>query len=364
MNEKQNNSNVSFIIVMFILVFFGLVMLSSASSVVGYAKYRDSYYFLKHQVLHGLLPGLILFFIFSKLNYKLLKKWSNLILLLSIVLLVLVFVPGVGAVNNNARSWIQIGDFSIQPSELAKLALLIYLSSWMHKNKDKINSLTRSLIPFIIILAIIAGLIAMQPDVGTMFIIVIMAFGIYFASGAKLSYIFSLCAVGILTLLALIKIAPYRLHRLTVFLNPKIDPQGIGYHINQALLAIGSGGLFGLGLGHSRQKFQYLPEVLGDSIFAVMGEELGFVITIVFVLLYIFFIFKILKSARTTKDDFAKIFLIGFAVWIGCQAFLNMGAMVGITPLTGVPLPFVSYGGTALMTALAGCGIVVDINKK
>lgn len=364
MNEKQRNSTASIIVPMFILVFFGLIMLSSASSVVGYTSFGDNYYFLKHQILHGLLPGLVLFFIFSSLNYKILQKWSNFILLGGIIFLVLVFIPGVGTVYNKARSWIQIGNFSIQPSELIKLALLIYLASWFNKNKEHINNFTKGLVPFVIILTVISGLVALQPDIGTMFIIVLMAFGVYFASGVKISYIFSLCVAGFLAILALIKIAPYRLERLTVFLNPNIDPQGIGYHINQALLAVGSGGLFGLGLGHSRQKFQYLPEVAGDSIFAIVSEELGFIITVIFVLLYIFFIFKILQSAKLAKDNFSKIFLTGFAVWIGGQAFLNMGAIVGVMPLTGVPLPFVSYGGTALMTILAGCGIVVNINKK
>ncbi|MFH1610417.1 MAG: putative lipid II flippase FtsW [Patescibacteria group bacterium] len=363
-HEKHNQSSTSLIITIGALVIFGLIMLASASSVVGYAGFNDSYYFLKHQLTHGLVPGILFFIIFSQISYKFLQKKANLFFLGSIILLILVFIPGLGIIRHGAHSWVGWGSLSIQPSEIAKLGLLIYLAAWFTKNKEHQNSISQGLVPFVIIVGIVLGLIALQPDLGTLFIIALMSLAIFYASGVKLSYIFSLCMAGIIGVVGLIKIAPYRMQRLTVFLNPEIDPQGIGYHINQALLAIGSGGIFGMGLGHSRQKFQYLPEVAGDSIFAVMGEEFGFIITTLFVLVYLFFIFKIIKISKRTTNNFARLFTIGLAVWVGGQAFLNMGAMVGIMPLTGVPLALVSFGGTALMTTLAACGILVNINKN
>jgi cell division protein FtsW len=363
-HEKHNESSTSLIITIGALVVFGLIMLASASSVVGYAGFNDSYYFFKHQLTHGLLPGILFFIIFSQISYKFLQKRANLFFLASLILLILVFIPGLGIVRHGAHSWVGWGSFSIQPSEIAKFGLLIYLAAWFTKNKENLNTISQGLIPFVVIVGMVTGLIALQPDLGTLFIIALMSLAVFYASGVKLSYIFALCGAGVIGVISLIKVAPYRMQRLTVFLNSEIDPQGIGYHINQALLAIGSGGIFGMGLGHSRQKFQYLPEVAGDSIFAIMGEEFGFIVTVLFVLTYLFFIFKVLKVAKKTDNNFARLFVIGFVVWVGGQAFLNMGAMVGIMPLTGVPLPLVSFGGTALMTTLAACGVVVNINKN
>lgn len=340
-----------------------MTMLSSASTVAGFTRYNDSYYFLKHQLLYGLLPGVILFVILARTDFKIWQKKSRLILGAGLVLLGALFLPGVGSIFNGARSWLNLGPFSLQPSELAKLALLIYLSARLADARDKLRSFFGGLLPQIIIIGLIAGLVAIQPDLGTMSIIVLIGLGVCFVAGMRWRHLIFLLMAGGLLFWAVIKKMPERLDRFTVFLNKGVDPQGIGYHIKQALMAVGTGGIFGLGLGHSRQKFQYLPEVSGDSIFAVMAEELGFVFSMVFIILVVILILKLLRLARKTQNGFARLYLSGLAIWIGGQSLVNIGAMLGILPLTGVPLPFVSYGGTALMTILAASGIAVSISR-
>ena len=357
----------------FILVLFGLIILASASSVVGYTDFGSNYYYLKHQFLFGFLPGLFLFLLLSKTPYKFWQKYAGLLLISGIGLLLLVFVPGIGATYNKARSWINLGIFSIQPSEIMKLILIIYLATWLSrsdsdtrrtKSEKNIKSFSHGLLPFLILLTIISGLIALQPDIGTMIIITLVAIGVYFIAGLKWSHLLSLILLGAGFVAVLIKIAPYRLNRILAFINPSADTQGIGYHINQALLAVGSGGWFGLGLGKSRQKFEFLPQVSGDSIFAIMAEELGFILCTLFIVFFIYFIFKILKISKLETDEFARLFTAGLAIWLGGQALINIGAMVGILPLTGIPLPFISYGGTSLIAILAGCGILINIAKS
>ncbi len=372
--KKIKKNNISLIAFFFILVVFGLIILASASSVVGFTNFGDNYYYFKHQFLFGFLPGLFLFFLCSKIPYKFWQKNAVWLLLISLVLLILVFVPSIGKEHNNAKSWINLGFATIQPAEIMKLILIIYLSAWFSrlrqgyggqaKKKDHIKSFSHGFVPFLILLGVTAGLVAFQQDVGTMSIIVLIAVGIFFTAGAKWSHLISLFLLSSVILTSLIKLAPYRLNRITAFINPEIDTQGIGYHINQALLAVGSGGLFGLGFNNSLQKFEYLPEVPGDSIFAIMAEELGFVFSTLFIILLFYFIFKILKIAKFAPDDFARLFCVGLAVWIGGQAIFNIGAMIGILPLTGVPLPFVSFGGTSLMILMAGSGILVNISKS
>ncbi len=270
-------------------------------------------------------------------------------------------MPNVGLKINRAKSWIKIGGVVFQPSEIAKLTLLIYLAAFFASAKEHIKSFSHGFLPFLIFLGIIAGLTVLQPDLGTTSIIVLIAVGIYFVAGARLSHLFSLVLIGSGFFALLISADHRRLDRILTFLNPNANVLKAGYHINQALIAIGSGGLLGLGLGHSRQKFEYLPQVIGDSIFAVLAEELGFIFSVLFIILLVYFIFKILKISKYAKSDFAKIFAVGMAVWIGGQTLINVGSMIRILPLTGVPLPFISYGGTALMSLMAGCGILLNI---
>jgi cell division protein FtsW len=218
-------------------------------------------------------------------------------------------------------------------------------------------------LPFVAVLGTIMLLLILQPDIGTMFIIAVSAIIVYFVGGAPLTYVGGLIVLGILGLALLIGLAPYRAARLTTFLNPELDPQGIGYHVNQALLAIGTGGLFGLGYGHSRQKFQYLPEVAGDSIFAVIAEEMGFLAVMVLLALFLALLWRLISIAQAAPDKFGRYVAVGVAAWIVMQAFVNIGSMVALLPITGVPLPFVSYGGTSLAVSLAAIGVVLSVSR-
>lgn len=347
------------------IVLFGLAMLASASWPLGFDKFHDGYYFLKHQVIFGLIPGIIGAVIAYRIPYSIYRRYASVMLLISIVLLILVFVPGLRADFGSAKSWITIGNFSIQPSEIVKLTFLIYLAAWMEKrSKDDLQSVNAGLLPFMLILGVIMGLLILEPDTGSMAIIVAMSLAVYFVAGAPLRYFFIFGGLGAGLFALLIKISPYRANRFTTFLHPELDPQGIGYHINQALLAIGSGGIFGRGYGHSVQKFQYLPEVAGDSIFAVIGEELGLMLTLSFLILYVAFLWRGLTIAEHAPDAFGRYLATGIVAWIGIQAFVNIGAMVGILPITGVPLPFVSYGGTSLAACLTAAGILLNISKE
>lgn len=348
-----------------VFVVFGLLMLFSASSPYAIDRFDDGYHYVKKQILHGLLPGIFLFLIFLRFDYRKFKKYSNLILGVAVILLALVFIPGVGASFGRARSWINVaGLFSFQPSEISKLALLIFLSAWLeYRMFIKHFPARDTLIRFLIILGIFAGLILFEPDMGTMAIVIFIGLLVYFSAGAPLIYFGGIGAALAVAFFVLIKLAPYRMKRFTAFFNPSADPEGIGYHITQALLAIGSGRFFGVGFGHSRQKFQYLPEVSADSIFAVIGEELGFFLCVLFVVGLVIFFIRGLKIAAAAPDVFGKLLATGIAGWLVMQSFVNIAAMLSLMPLTGVPLPFVSYGGTALMTTLAGCGILVNISK-
>ena len=365
MTRRSNKPDYFFIGLVGVIVLFGLVMLSSASSAVGYNKFGDNYWYLKHQVFYGLLPGIVVFLIFLNIDYRKFRKLALPFLIISIIALILVFIPGLGADYGRARNWINIFGVSVQPAEIVKLTFLIYLAAWLGDKigTRKMEDASQSFIPFITTFGLIVFLIAAQPDLGTLSIIVVMAISVYFAAGAPLKHMAIIGSGGILMFLALIKIAPYRAARLMTFLNPGLDPQGVGYHINQALLAIGSGGIFGLGLGLSRQKFQYLPEVAGDSIFAIISEELGFIFAVGLIIAFILLALRGYRIAKTAPDGFGRLLAVGVTSWFVFQAFINIGAMLSLMPLTGVPLPFVSYGGTALTINLAAVGIVGNISR-
>ncbi len=355
-----------FIFLLGAVVFIGLLILSSASVAIGLKKFGDNYHFLKQQILHGLIPGLVLFFACAKINYRFWKKVAWPLLLASVFLLVLVLVPAIGKdFGSGARSWIAFLGISFQPSEIAKLTFLIYLAAWFdEKGRAAIKGWQYGFFQFLMILVIVSGLIFLEPDLGTFFILVIIALTVYFIAGARIEQLLLMAGIGTGIMFLAIKLAAYRMERLTVFLNSDIDPRGIGYHINQALIAIGSGGWFGLGLGESKQKFQYLPEVMGDSIFAIMAEELGFVLTFGFIVVFLILVYRGLKIARRAKDDFSKYLVAGIAGWWFFQAVINIGGMLKLLPMTGLPLPFVSLGGTALAVSLAAAGVVVNVSKN
>lgn len=347
------------------IVVFGLLMLSSASAPSGYEKFGDSYYFVKHQIIFGLIPGIAGLIAFSRIPYSFWKKNAWNFLLVSIVLLMLVFIPGLSAGIGSAHSWISIGGFfSVQPSEFVKLTFLFYLAAWLEqRGRYGVRDARSGFLPFIGVLGVIIVLMILQPDIGTMSIIAMMSLVVYFVAGAPITYLIGLIGMGIGGFALLIGLAPYRAARFTTFLNPELDPQGIGYHINQALLAIGSGGILGLGFGHSRQKFQYLPEVVGDSIFAVIAEEMGLILCLLFICLFLALLWRTITIANEAPDKFGKYVAVGIGAWLVVQAFVNIGSMIAIMPMTGVPLPFVSYGGTSLAVSLAAVGVVLNISR-
>lgn len=347
------------------VVVLGLVMLTSATGPVAYQKFKDSYWYVRHQALYGLLPGTVLFFIMAKIDYRLWRSLALPLLGVSILLLLLVFVPGLGAEWGTSKSWIAIGGYSMQPAELVKLTFLLYLAAWLEgRGEHGVADVSTGLVPFLSALGIIAFLIMMQPDLGSLLVIASIAFIVYFLAGAPWLHIIGLALAGLGALSLLIKAAPYRAARFMTFLHPEFDPQGVGYHINQAFLAIGSGGFFGLGLGHSRQKYLYLPEVAGDSIFAVMAEELGFVVVLAVLALLVAFMWRGLRIARYAPDAYGRFVATGIVGWVFVQTVFNIGSMVGLLPLTGLPLPFMSYGGTALMTLLAAMGLMTNISSQ
>ena len=242
--------------------------------------------------------------------------------------------------------------------------MILYLAAWLESKKDLKRDLFEGFFPFLAILGIVGFLIIKQPDMGTLGTIVVISVIIFFLSGAKTAHIASMAGMGILAFFALVKFESYRMNRLLVFLHPELDPRGIGYQINQALLAIGSGGLFGLGLGHSRQKFNYLPEPVGDSIFAIICEEIGLIGAAMLILLFVVFAMRGLKIAKKAPDMFGKLIAIGITSWIIFQALINISAITGLIPLTGVTLPFISYGGTSIIFSMVGVGILLNISKK
>lgn len=351
------------VITILALIIVGLIVLSSASAVLSYERFGNNYYFFTHQLIYGVLFGMIAFFITSQINYHYWKKLAAVMLVATIFLLIVVFIPGLGLEHGGARRWINVGSFTFQPTELAKLTFLLYLATWLDKRQKGIKDWKYGFVPFVTILGVISFLIILQPDIGTMSVIIVTAISIYFVAGARFSHLMLLGTGGVALFLILIKIAPYRMTRLTVFLNPEIDPQGIGYQINQALLAIGSGGLFGRGLGKSIQKYNYLPEASGDSIFAIIAEELGFIRILLLIGLFMILTIRGFRVAKKSPDFYGKLIATGITSWICFQAFLNMAAISGLMPLTGIPLPFVSYGGSALLFSLASMGILVNISK-
>jgi len=352
------------IIIVGIIIAFGLVMLSSASSIEAYKSYGDSYYFFKHQLV-GLIMGLIIYWFFSRIDYHKWRKYAWLMLIFSIVLLILVFIPGLKSDWGRAHSWIKIFGFSLQPAEFVKITFLIYLAAWLESRKNNLSDIAQGVGPFLVVLGIIAGLMILQPDIGTLLIITLISLIVYFVGGGRLKHLALIIIAGIAVLAVLVSINSYQANRFKCLINANLlqYKQDICYQVNQSLIAVGSGGFWGRGLGASRQKYAYLPEVKGDSIFAIIGEETGLIFSVALVILYLFFFYRGFLIAKHSSDDFGRILAIGIVSWITFQALINIGGMINLIPLTGVTLPFISFGGTSLMVNLGVVGILVNISK-
>ncbi|MBU4375781.1 putative lipid II flippase FtsW [Patescibacteria group bacterium] len=360
-NEHEPDRNL--IITIGIIVVFGLVMLSSASSVVAYAEFGDSYHYLKHQLV-GLALGVMAFFFFSRVDYHRWRKYAFGLLIFSVFLLSLVFVPGLGKIVNGSRSWIEIFGQSLQPSEFVKLSFLLYLAAWLESRGKNLADFHQGIGPFIIVLGVIAGLILLQPDFGTLFIIIITSFVVYFVSGGSLKHIIITGLIGIIGFTALIFTNEHQLDRFRCYKNPDFSPQDKCYQLRQSLIAVGSGGILGRGLGASRQKYMYIPEVQNDFIFSIIAEETGLIVSGLLVLLFIYLFYKGIAIAQKAPDGFGRNLAVGIVAWIVFQAILNIGGIINGLPMTGVPLPFISLGGSAMVASLAAVGILVNISKQ
>lgn len=365
------------------LVILGIIVLSSTSFSLSQEKFDNPFRLFTHQVVYGLIPGFFAAWICYKIPLERFRKMVVPLFIINLVLMVMVFVPGIGIEMKGASRWVSFGLFSFQPSEFLKLSFILYLASWLGvelssmkekkprpRNKFSNDSpfniyqnRTRNIIAFCSITGFISLFLILQPDISTLGIIIIIALLMYFVAGAPFWHVGLIISFGVAALLALIKIAPYRMERFLVFLNPELYPAE-SYHIQQALIAVGSGGIKGMGLGLSRQRFGFLPETISDSIFPVFAEETGFIGSFLLILLLFILLFEGFKIAKNAKDDFLKLTAFGITSWLVIQSFANIGSMIKVIPLLGIPLPFISYGGSAIMVELIGVGILLNISKN
>jgi cell division protein FtsW len=351
-NAPGSRLGLTIIFLILIICLWGVVTVYNASVVEAYRDFGDKYHFATQQ-LKWLGLGIALFFIAAKIPLSWIRKFSLPLLIFSLFLMLIVLIPGVGGKVMGARRWINLAGFTLQPSELMKLSLIIYLSFWLEK--------PRPVGSFLLLLGAILGLTMLQPDLGTAIILASTGFIIYYLSGAPLVELLLIGLGGALSSLVLIFSSAYRKARVLTYLDPTKDPLGTSYHINQVLLALGSGGWLGVGLGRSRQKYEFLPEATTDSIFAVLGEEIGFLGSLVIIALLITLCLLILKTAIRSHIRFNQLLAGGIGVWLGSQTLLNLAAMVALVPLTGIPLPLISYGGSSLVTILTGLGLIINI---
>lgn len=360
--RSSHSSDHLFIVLVWLITFLGLACLLSASMIMGKNNFDDPFYYLKHQLLYGGTIGLVGFFLTSRLYYRRWEKLALPFLLAVIVLMFLVFTP-LGYEVNGARRWLNFGFISFQPSEILKLAFIIYLAAWLSKRTAKIKSFSEGFLPFLIFLAAITAIFIFQRSTSTLVVIIATSLAVYLLSRAKLLYIGFAALLGVALFVGLLIARPYQMQRFLSFINSGDDPQGRDYHINQALIAIGSGGVTGVGFGNAVSKYNYLPEPMGDSIFAVIAQEFGFIGVLVFVSLFLLFLVKGLTIAKRSPDIFSQLLAAGLTIMVAIQVFINIAAMSKLIPLTGQPLPFISYGGTSLGVLLTSMGIIVNISK-
>ncbi len=342
---------------------FGILMIYSASSIWAEYKFHDAFHFVKSQSLFFLLSIFICLFL-SHIPPQFWKKHANQILGLCFFLLVCVLIPGIGSVRNGSRSWFGIGGLGIQPSEFAKIGLIIFVSKYLSQNQKDLRSIKKGVFPILLVIGIFSLLILLEPDFGTSMVILLSLISLIFISGVKLSFFVRLGLLGLLGIVGLIVIAPYRMARIVSFLNPWSDPLGSGFQIIQSLYAIGPGGLLGQGFLKSHQKHFYLPEPQTDFIFSIISEEFGFLGVLIVVLFFFFLFYRSLKIALKTEDLFSKFLVFGLSIGILIQATLNLCVVIGLIPVTGVTLPFFSYGGSSLLVTMASIGIILSISKN
>ena len=345
------------------LIIISLFMIYSASFVWAEYKFDNQFKYVINQGIFSII-GIILLFIIASINHEIYKKKANLILFICIILLILVLIPGIGVVRNGSRSWFGIGSFGIQPSEFSKIGLIIFTSKYLAKSNKFLKDYKKGVFPILIILFLVFGLIMLEPDFGTGMIIVLTIISMLFIAGVDMKFFIFLGVIGVIGIIGLIIIAPYRMDRITSFLNPWSDPLGTGFKIIQSLYAIGPGGLFGVGYLNSRQKSFYLPEPQTDFIFSIIAEEFGIIGTIIILSLFAILLIRSFKISLRQEDLFSKYLAFGLTFQLIVQVIMNLSVVIGLIPVTGVTLPFLSYGGSSLLTSLVGIGIILNISKK
>ena len=359
------------------LIGFSFLFLACLSAPASLQRFGNTNYYLLHQLFFGFIPAIIAGLVAYKISLRWLKKWSPLIVLINIAVLFLVFLPKIGFGAGGATRWINLGIGSFQPSEFLKISAILYLSAWIASKLSEDNvsdwkSITKKgyhnviyiFVPFVIFLGLIAIALYLQRDASTLGIISITLLALYFSARTPLWHTILVLASGASILLFLVKFEPYRLDRWLIFLHPDTDPLGKGFQLRQSLISLGSGGVFGNGLGMSTQKFGFLPQAMTDSIFAIIGEEIGAIGCIALIAIFILFFWLGIKIAKNSTDKFSRMVAVGIVFWITFQAFINMASVAGIFPLAGIPLPFFSYGGSHLMVELIGIGLLLNISKN
>ena len=343
------------------LVVIGLIFVYSSSFAIGLASYDDVNYFLFRQ-LGAALIGLALMLGLMRFDYHYLRYVSPLLMLVAVLALAAVLV--IGNDTYGARRWISVGALPpFQPSEFAKLALIIYISAWLASRGREVRSLALGVVPFVFLVGVVAALIIMEPDTGTAAIIVLTTAALFFLSGANLAHVGALAGIVLVAGVLLVLGGEYRSDRIFAFLSPDGDPLGIGFQVRQLLIALGSGGIEGLGVGVSRQKFFYIPGAHTDGIFAIIGEEAGFIGSIIVIGLFAYLIYRGFRIALNARDEFGFYLAMGVVCWIGFQALMNIGGITRSIPLTGIPLPFISYGGSSLIMIMAGTGVLLNVSR-
>lgn len=344
------------------LLAIGIIMVYSASAVNAFYDFGDAFYYIKRQLIFACL-GVVAMFMTMNMDYMFWKKYAKVGLIIGFVALVIVLIPGVGVVRGGARSWLGISSFGIQPSELMKLVMILFLAKMLADRQSKITSFTKGLMPPLLLVGAAFGLIMLQPDLGTGAVLVGASMVVIFSAGARISHLAGLAMIGVAGLVGLIIAAPYRLQRITAFLDPWADPLGAGYQSIQSLYAIGPGGLAGLGLGMSRQKYSYLPEPQTDFIFSIIAEELGFIGGATIILLFALLMWRGMRIAITAPDSFGSLLAAGIVGIFAVQVFINIGVVIGLMPVTGITLPLISAGGSSLTLLLTAIGILLNISR-
>lgn len=362
LTTKRSTPDFILVILTLLLLTIGLIMVYSASAVWATYKFDDSFFFAKRQLLFAAV-GVIAMFFLMNVDYWTWRSWAKVLIIVCFILLIAVLIPGIGMERNGSRSWIGVGAFSIQPSEFMKLAMIAFLAKFLSENQKKITSFKKGLVPSLGLVFTAFGIIMLQPDLGTGTVMVGTCIVMIFVSGARISHFGWLGLLGVAGFVGLVISAPYRIKRITSFLDPWEDPLGSGFQIIQSLYAIGPGGLVGLGLGQSRQKFFYLPEPQTDFIFAILAEELGFIGGSLVLLLFGLLLWRGVRIALGAPDLYGSFLAIGIISMVAIQVMINVGVVTGLMPVTGITLPFLSYGGSSLTLMLMAIGVLLNVSR-